>query len=451
MTDDGHLIWATPPASYATRNLKPWKLRGKDVLLYNNLHYLNKTAAVAYGTVVILDDTYTILYNVTLQDPDLNPIFPGHHTSLMDSHEALITADNTLLVVTTNATRWDLSPVGGPSDGWLRDSILYELDIDTNEVIYRWRASDDIPITWSKAPLGSRYGDGTSKALAWDAFHVNSLDDFEDGYMVSARNCWLGAFVRKSAGRMVWRIEGSGGGSFKLDPRAAFSWQHDMRLKTDSVTGGVVMHMINNRNSKPGSSETGTNGLVMDLNLATRTATLRQIFEDAAHPAYAWHAGSLAWSPGAHAFLSYGSEARMQEFDDTGTPVYELSYGIPDVGHSTRGYRHMWRGFPTRGPDAVACRRSGGGDVHVFMSWNGATEYTHWSVYDASSEDFVAFPMARVQRTGFETHAVVATRTDLILVEASGGQDPRSTTRRSDAIVVLADCQASGVDVESGV
>lgn len=454
MTEDGHLIYATPASTYAPRNLKPWKLWDKDVLVYNELQYWNGDLVVSYGSVVIMDDTYTVLYNVMLQDRDLNPQFPGEYISYMDTYEALITVDNTLIVVAGNATPWDLSPVGGPSDGWLRDSVVYELDIETNEILYRWRASDDVPIRWSKAPLGGEYGDGTSAAQAWDAFHVNSADSFEGGLMVSLRNCWAGVYVRKSTGRMAWHIEGSGGGNLSLDARGAFSWQHDMRLETDDTTGGIILHMHNNQNSKRGVKDKPTNGLVLDLDLKNMRAATRQTLENAERPAYAWNSGSMTWSPHSHAFLSYGSESRMQEFDRDGNSVYELQYGAPGIGFSYRGYKTRWRGFPAESPTAVACRQDG--NVYVFMSWNGATEVARWDVYAyavANGDEaagFVEFPVARVARTGFETRAVFKSSAEAVQVEASGGGGD-GNTRRSEVVKVQADCRASGIDVERAV
>lgn len=202
MTEDGQLLWNS--ASQMS-TLTPFHLDGYPVLAYwtgVSLDYRGDD----YGAVSIVDDSYQVLYDVTLEDSDLQ--LHGTYSSLLNSHEVYVTSYGTLLGLSYDAIPFDLSPVGGPVDGWLRDGVVYEIDIKTNEILFKWRASEHIPITRSYDPRNSmRSGYGNNSDSAWDYVHLNAVSPFEGGYIISARHTFEAIHISNVTGDVIWRLQ----------------------------------------------------------------------------------------------------------------------------------------------------------------------------------------------------------------------------------------------------
>lgn len=432
-TETGDLIWRAPQKQYDFSTFTAQKLWEKDVLAYYDMQYQDYSLIVTYGTVAILDDTYTLKYNVTLKDPELVDQAPGNWASVIDRHEILITQNNTLLVVAHNCTPADLSAVGGPRDGWLRDSLFYELDIKTNEILYRWKASDAVPFTESVAPLKGTYGNGTSREQSWDAYHINSVQDYEDGYLMSVRNTNAVWYMKKATGKLEWTLRGSDGGDFTIDSPNLFSGQHHARIKKGSATDSPTLTLLDNTNLEP-VERNASKGLMLQMDFDSMTASTRHVYQDKRDPVYMWHSGSLdRHDASERVFLNYGSWASMQEFTTNGIPVYRMKWSnAPDFDFTYRAFRTEWKGYPLDKPSMKACRRKDA--VWIYMSWNGATEVTKWNVYAGKTSDCLEYS-ATVNKTGFETNTAVGQGVMFVQVEAVGGRDKHSK-KRSDVFKV---------------
>lgn len=77
-----------------------------------------------------------------------------------DIHEFEMVGNGTAIVTAYELRAWDLSPfmatpqmVSRP--GYIKDSIFQEIDLETNEVIFQWRASDHINMGDSYSGLSS--------------------------------------------------------------------------------------------------------------------------------------------------------------------------------------------------------------------------------------------------------------------------------------------------------
>lgn len=84
-------------------------------------------------------------------------------------HEHYVTPDGTLLALAYNVTQADLTSVKGPKDGWVVEGQVYEIDIETDEVLLVWKSLkhlDKLPFTDSLYPLGSEGYDGKKQADA---------------------------------------------------------------------------------------------------------------------------------------------------------------------------------------------------------------------------------------------------------------------------------------------
>lgn len=210
MSDNGDLIWNSQVGSLQTfsyTNLFVQTLDSKPVL-----HYWTggSDGPIGYGHISILDETYTEIYRVcpqvqvvTLNTPKVT--FPCY----ADVHESVITERGSIIISMYNITQADLTSVNGSADGWVYDSLFFEVDIKTNETLFQWSALEaGIPFNLSKAtPLGVAgfVGNGT-RTSPYDWFHVNSVQAVGDGYLVNGRHMWT-TYMLNSSGAIQWEIQ----------------------------------------------------------------------------------------------------------------------------------------------------------------------------------------------------------------------------------------------------
>lgn len=355
----------------------------------------------------------------------------------VDQHEQYLTDHGTLLVTAYNATPWDLSPVGGPAKGWLLDGLVYEIDIKTNKVLFKWRASDHpetIPLNGTNIPYGDNTaGDGTNITEAFDYFHHNAIQAFEDGYIVSSRHYWTAFYISKATGDVIWQInvswkeyspvwtsltrQGGNGGDFKLGPGANFSWQHDVRVKRREDQK-IVMHMHNNANFEP-LTRHDTTGLFLIVDEHAKTVTEKAAIYDHKNPVASFAEGSCQPLNNGHVLMEYGIVSQAKEFNGAQELVWEAQYGFTEQTSSYRMYRHDWSGIPKSRPKVSACRADDG-QTKVFMSWNGATNYDEWVIYTGTGDEAYKASL-RVKKGGFETEATISA-TNHVRIEATNCQ-----------------------------
>ena len=84
----------------------------------------------------ILDSSYQVINNIQAQNGFIS-----------DIHEFLITPNNTALFLSTKQVPMDLTPYGGPQNGYVQDFAVQEIDINTNELLFFWDALEHIPLS----------------------------------------------------------------------------------------------------------------------------------------------------------------------------------------------------------------------------------------------------------------------------------------------------------------
>lgn len=200
-TDDGDLIYQGPQRSVS--NLEIAKLGDQDVLTWWEGEMLK--LGFGYGSFHVLDNTYQEIHSVSLTE-NIKTYDGSIHDSYADEHESLLTPQGTVLMTAYNVTQADLRPVGGAEDGWILDSLVYEIDVVTNEVKFHWSALenlDHMPLSESRQVLGET---GTAPENPYDAFHINSIEPVKDGYLISIRHHWSGFYLNKD-GSVKWRLD----------------------------------------------------------------------------------------------------------------------------------------------------------------------------------------------------------------------------------------------------
>ncbi|EEP80696.1 predicted protein [Uncinocarpus reesii 1704] len=395
--DNGQLVWQGPKGAIFA--FEPQMLDGEPVLVYWD-GVLNGTG-YGYGSINILDNTYQRIHEVTLSGEDFKTSYePRTFPSYISIHEGFITEKGSIIVTAVNVTQFDLESVGGPRDGWVMDSLIYEIDIKTNKVSFRWSALEhisEIPFDLSQKPLG---GSGVSEKDPWNYFHLNSAAKYGDSYLVSFRYGCAAILIARD-GTVTWQLN------------------HEVRLASLSKDK-AVFYAHNNENSDFTNMTETTTGLVLDLDLKAMTASLSRKLWNSQHPVASRAQGSFQNLPNKHVLLGHGVIPVIEEYDEHGALVMDARFGFDNTISTYRAYRHFWKGVPKTKPSVKACRDAETKEVVVFVSWNGATGVESWKLYKSPRRWWPKL-VKTAPRNGFETIIRARDAGDRIVVKAVGG------------------------------
>lgn len=349
----------------------------------------------------ILDNTYAVIKLVSAQ---------RGYTS--DIHEFLLTPHNTALLLSTKSVPMDLTPYGGPQDGYVQDFAIQEIDLHNNELVFFWSALDHIPLTDSYQSTSSV---GLSGNI-WDAYHLNSigLTDSVDDILVSGRNTWTIYKINKPTGNIIWRLGGKQS-NFTIQSGAEFSWQHDARFLPNNL-----ISMFDDNSDGSSTPGPASHGLILQLDLNTMDAALyRSYFHDPNITVASQ--GNVQQLDNGNKFVGWGQSQYYSEFNEAGNtegnPALNLLYDaqMPGSNYTYRAYRNDWVGRPFYSPSIGLTSVSG--QVTVYASWNGSTETSQWQVL-AGSKPKKLVPVATVQKSGFETSIPVSQKGPYFQVRA---------------------------------
>lgn len=380
-----------------------------------------------------MNTSYVPIYNVTLTE-GIYVAGTDSYTSYIDAHESLITTSNTLIVSVYNTTQADLTSVGYTKKSWILDSLVYEFDIETNEVLWSWSAADhvdQIPFTASHKPISEP---PLLAALAWDYFHINAVAEYGEGYLISSRTLWSIIYVSKATGEVIWTFNGGDGGDFTLPDLPSdyatdelFKWQHDIRVKSTSDTG-LTVTLFNNNNVGTGDllQPNTSYGLEVTLNTNDWTSTLDQVLYDSSDAVHTIAEGDRqTLSDTGGALVNYGYQPQAKEFSADGEVVWSAQWGTISDG-AYRARKFVYEGTPHTLPSITIEKNSG--SFTVYVSWNGATEVNKWQIVGCSVTGLVS-----VAKSGFETSwtgICPAARVHAIALNAGG-----ATLATSNSIV----------------
>lgn len=428
MGTNGHLIWNGPLEHAFNFGMQHYK--GQDVLVYWNGTVFSEPVGRGNGAVYLLDNTYNIIKTVTLPGNFLEQTPGATFPSNIDLHELNITPQGTLLVTANNVTTTDLSSVGGPTSGWVVDSLFYEIDIATNEVLFEWSALDHlhkIPLNATLYPLGFAGFTGANQTVPWGYSHINSVTKLGTGYIASFRYlCALIAF--DNAGAVLWTLQGVHGGDFTLGADTSFCYQHDIRV-ISSTSSQLSISIHDNANSPvnanasatpDGPAAIRTSGLELAIDLKAKTVSKIARFFNPANPIFTPAQGNfqrIVSTALGNIFMGHGILGVFEEFTKAGKIAMTVQFAVltQGAGLSYRAFHQPWVGCPSAAPAIFADVENG--TTAVYASWNGATEYTAWTVY-AGESDASLSAVAKVAPNGFETKIVVPGSPSVVQVEA---------------------------------
>lgn len=408
-TDEGQLVWFGPNAT--ANNFKWQYFDGEPTLTYwNGLSSNGVNTGHGYGNVTLLDTGYNVKYVIC---PNLNLTIPGNETfdCQADLHESYLTDRNTLIISAYNATQTDLTAVNGTADGWVFDCLFFELDPKTGEILFRWSALEHVPITDSHEPLTNT----GNASVPYDWFHINSIVNIGDHYLVNSRHTWTFYFL-DSAGNIVWRFAGDTGGDFGPVPEGGtFRWQHHPR--PHNVTNSTIdVSLFNNNNQAlDNSSSHPTDTLVYRLPFQPNNGTTAELTRRLPNspPLFADSQGSfLPDLPGGNQLATFGQLPLLKEYGPAvnGSDVRWTGRAGPDNAVQIyRGFKEVWHAIPngTSPGLVVEPRNDTTAGYYGYVSWNGVTDATGWNVYLGTNAS-VLEKVGQVGYRGFETRFDVA-------------------------------------------
>lgn len=336
-----------------------------------------------------------------------------------DDHDFDITPKGTALLVVNKDIPFDLSPVGGPRHGWLRDNGIQEIDIATGEVLFQWTVASHYKLEegyHAFTPGWGEYSDHPFEPFVLNSAHADS----HGNYLVSIRHMSSIAYIDGQTGDVLWKLGGEKNSFANLLPvgdhdddhnATLFDGQHHARiLETGELIDSDTLIMTIFDNGF-GAQEPAhpTMGKIVKLNVKQMTAQLLYQPYQNKHQAAITHArGSLQILPNGNRLLGYGTVPSWSEFTTDGRLLCDIHYA-PKVGFNTqeafsyRVLRRLWIGQPREAPSAVI-----GEDNRLYVSWNGATEVVSWELQASRRNSVhggeqVFVSIENITKTGFET------------------------------------------------
>ncbi len=346
-----------------------------------------------------------------------------------DVHEFLLTPQGDALFTATKVVKADLTPYGGVKDGSFVDFEVQEINLRTGKLIFAWDMDKHVPLSASVVPAP------TSANQVWDAYHLNSIDEGQNGaLLLSARDMWAVFEISNPAirggGQVLWQVGGkpqTQWPQFRITNDitgpydSAFQWQHDAQFQPvagNPQPGQVPISLFDDaccESPYPEPFSPGQ-GEILNLDFNDMTASVQKTYPH--DPAlYPNSQGDVEALPNADEFIGWGAEHYYSEYTQNGAVLYDVLMPGDDISY--RAYRNTWVGLPLTKPSA-AVRLVDGSPV-VYASWNGSTETVAWRLLAGQSVHTLS-PVSTTSRTGFETAMAAPTISRVYQVQALDAQ-----------------------------
>ncbi|KAJ4267148.1 hypothetical protein NW762_003247 [Fusarium torreyae] len=393
---------------------EPYGSEGLQVQTMNNERYMTlwrgaQKQGHGFGEVIIMDEGYEkTTIKLDQIDAAISNMFGQKFLSTLDFHEQELTPRGTILVTAYNTTEYNLTAMGGPEKGYIADSMFFEIDIETQDVLFSWSALQHFYPEDSMQPLISTKGNGGPRS-PYDFFNLNSVQAVGyDSFLISSRHFWSVFLISRSTGGILWELRGNAkGGDFgALPPDGRFRWQNHVRAH-QVTSKGMVISMLDNHNSHEDTGKTPSRGLILHVKLppnrSEKPQVLRTLQPDVARFSQDFGNYQLGLSNG-NQLISYGDGGVVHEFgpDDGHDLRWQGRFGFDGAVRSYRAYKYQWKGTPTHwSPSLVLEKR--GESVVGFVSWNGATDIEAYNVYAVEKARAPMRLLGKARVWGFET------------------------------------------------
>lgn len=384
---NGSLVWAATKKYGQVYNLQVQSYKGQEYLTFWAGD--DTVGGHGVGTHYMLDQQYREQYRIK-----------AANGLGADLHAFTITANDTALISIYDRKFADVESMPGyHRKGWIWDSVFQELDLQTGEAIFEWRASDHIDVSKSYHPIGEM-----EESDPRDVYHINSVrKDTLGNFLVSSRYLRAVLYIDGITGKVLWQLGGKDNSFHDLSNGTAttFLGQHDADIleREDKHNHAKKTHFItffNNNADWDNTTDIQSKGARIEISLDDMTARLDLSLSTSnstttTRPILSSSQGSYQTLPNGHIVLGYGFNAAMAEFSETGELLCSMLFQPSsrfDTGdvQSYRNLRFNWTGFPRDTKPRLVGEVDGSssseeeeeGDVKLYMSWNGATEVSRW-------------------------------------------------------------------------
>ncbi|KAJ5272344.1 hypothetical protein N7478_007469 [Penicillium angulare] len=398
---DGELVWQLSEGlDGVTQDFRVQRYKDEDFLTFWVGHEIDGRKQ---GYWYMLDSSYSLRYTIS----------PGGNFTTGDMHEFHLTPDGTALVVVYDPVPADLSAIGGARDGWILDGVVQELDIETGETRFEWRASEHFAVEDTFHGMAGCHethaaafsGCGNEPTSAFDFFHLNSVEKSSSGnFLISSRYTHTISEVNGIDGSVLWTLGGKSNNFKDLSADGSatgISWQHHARWYGDSSI--TLFDNAVEDNSDPSLE---SRGLIIDLDIEKREANLRVAFSHPQRMEAVSLGSTQVLEESGNIFIGWGHSAAFTEFAPDGSVLCDMHYG-PSAWNtfgrikSYRTFRGKWKGYPTQPPDVAFV------DDALYVSWNGATEVERWQLEAIEEDGGTSHTVSQVFKSGFETEMII--------------------------------------------
>lgn len=364
LDQNGHAVWQHEERG-TIKSFEVQTYRGDDYLTFwvgdDNFYGHGR------GYYKMFDDTYTLARTVSA--------LGGHEA---DYHEFTITTDDTALITAWHKTPWNLTHKGR-EDGYIWDCVFQEIDIENDELLFEWRASEHF--TFNDMNVNSWANWTGVAADPWDWFHLNSVHkDFKGNFLIAGRYSNALSYIDGRTGEFLWHLGGRNNTFDDLsDGNATRFVDPHMARWTDTHSAIVLFDNVDFNTWD--SPDRESRGLKIKVNPYLKTATAVTLLTHD-ETIFAQSEGSIQHLENGNYFIGYGSSSVWAEFGPDGQMVASANYAPrnisaerPQPGINTyRIQKHKWVGRPKQAPIAKFI-----GD-RLYWSWNGATEVRSWVI-----------------------------------------------------------------------
>ena len=352
-----------------------------------------------HGHGVIMDKHYRVVRSI---EPS------GSYQASSDMHEfQVLPSGKSALMTQYLRSAHDLSEYGILTGlGYVNEGAFQEIDVETGEVIFEWRSLNHIPLSESYVIPSSTEisGTGLDPSSPWDYFHINSVDKNSDGdYLISARHMSSIYKISGSTGEVLWRLNGEKTDFTMMDGH--FSFQHDARFVYDTPDETVISVFDNGSNGF-NQTQPWSTAIIISLNHKEHTAKTLRVYDPPDIPGMGRHIAKSQGnfqqlSNGNHVF-GWGNDAFWSEHTSDGTLCFYGTVGWTNVMNYRVHKFDNWIGLPLTKP-ALWTHSRDETEMIVYISWNGATEVRHWTIYASNDRNGPWTQTTTMPKTGFES------------------------------------------------
>jgi hypothetical protein len=391
MDHEGHLVYTIPWNGQQMYNLQVQEYKGEKYLTFWAGD--DTVGGHGAGTIFMLDHHYNVYRNVSA----------GNQRNA-DLHDFTITEQGTATLTVYEIVLRDLHDAGKDHWGPVWDCIVQEIDLETGETLFEWRATDHVP-------LGDSYREIAAEGepdVPYDYYHLNSIEkDSQGNYLISGRYTYSISYINGTTGDVIWIMGGkhnmfrdlSGGNATN------FAYQHDARWSIEGSEITLFDNAIDDFHTEKGI----TRGLRLKIDQVTMTAEIVTEYYNQ-RGVLGKSQGSLQDLPNGNVLLGYGNTAAWTEFSKSGEVLCDVHFAprsrflTGDV-QSYRVFKFPWQGFPHTTPNVTVINDEPS-KWRVYASWNGATEIHKWVLQGTMNPNVTTNPwrdLETVQKVNYET------------------------------------------------